>query len=234
MKHFLILTLALLSFNFGFGQTFELVDKQETYLVSAGQTAAISLKIKNNSEKAQFYIFHKVKDETTISRKGYFCLEKKCLEPDITEFSKKLEPGEILQNLVFSLETGFLSGSHVLKFEIFPFGFPQQVIEHIVTVNIEDRSAKTRVFASREITVHDVYPNPVTDLAFIEYSLHDDQVKAKVVIHNILGKYLGVYELPPSETKVRLQTEELPSGVYFYTLYLNNEGVLTRKLIVRK
>jgi hypothetical protein len=168
------------------------------------------------------------------SRKGYFCLDKNCLEPEVDELSKRLEPGETLQNLFFTVETAFLSGTHSIRFEIFPRGYPQQAIEHVVAISIDDRPAKARVYGSREITVHDVYPNPVSDQAFIEYNLHDDQVKAKVVIHNILGKYLGVFELPASETKVRIQTEELPSGVYFYTLYLNNEGVLTRKLIVRK
>jgi hypothetical protein len=234
MKHFRILTLMLLCWGPTFSQSFDLVDKQDLYQSSVGQNVVIPLKIKNTTDKPQFYIFRKVQDDMGNSRKGYFCWDKNCLEPDVEEFSKRLEPGEILQSLTFTVETGFLSGTHSVKFEIYPRGSPQQAIEHVVSISIEDRPVKARVFGSREITVHDVYPNPVTDQAFIEYNLHDDQVKAKVVIHNILGKYLGVFELPASETKVRIQTEELPSGVYFYTLYLNNEGVLTRKLIVRK
>jgi hypothetical protein len=59
-------------------------------------------------------------------------------------------------------------------------------------------------------------------------------VKAKVVIHNILGKSLGEYELPNADTKIKIAIDEMPAGVYFYTIYLNNEGVFTRKLIVRK
>jgi hypothetical protein len=59
-------------------------------------------------------------------------------------------------------------------------------------------------------------------------------VKAKVVIHNILGKSMNDYELPYAENKVKIQADDLPAGVYFYTVYLNNEGVFTRKLIVRK
>jgi hypothetical protein len=59
-------------------------------------------------------------------------------------------------------------------------------------------------------------------------------LKAKVVIHNILGSQVGHYELPVFETKVKIQADELTSGVYFYTVYLDNIGVLTRKLVVRK
>jgi Secretion system C-terminal sorting domain len=234
MKHFLLLVLVGFGWGVGHSQSFELVDKQDSYQGGVGQTVSIPLKIKNTTDKPQFYIFRKVQDDLGSSRKGYFCLEKNCLDPDIEEFSKRLEPGETLQNLNFTVETGFMTGLHLVKFEIFPRGLPAQMIEHVVSLAIEDRPAKARVFTSREITIHDVYPNPVSDQAFIEYSIHGEMVKAKVVIHNILGKLLGDFELPQNETKVKLQTEDLPSGVYFYTLYLNNEGVLTRKLIVRK
>jgi hypothetical protein len=53
-------------------------------------------------------------------------------------------------------------------------------------------------------------------------------------MHNILGKQLNEMDLPTSETRVKLQTEDFTSGIYFYTLYLDNSGVLTRKLIIRK
>jgi len=40
--------------------------------------------------------------------------------------------------------------------------------------------------------------------------------------------------MPYIENKIKISTDELPAGVYFYTVYLNNSGVLTRKLVVRK
>jgi hypothetical protein len=90
------------------------------------------------------------------------------------------------------------------------------------------------LFQSKEITIQDVYPNPVQDQAFIEYRIHNENVKAKLVMHNILGKQLNEIDLPTSETRIKLQTEDFISGIYFYTLYLDNNGVLTRKLIIRK
>jgi hypothetical protein len=103
-----------------------------------------------------------------------------------------------------------------------------------VTVNIAEHTARSHVFHSRDITIHDVYPNPVADQAFIDYKLHNESVKAKVVIHNILGKSMSDHDLPSMESRVKLTTEDLSPGVYFYTVYLDNNGVLTRKLVVRK
>ncbi len=234
MKARLILGWLVLGSATGFAQSFELLDKQDSYQSGISQTIRIPLRIKNTTDKAQFYIFRKVQDDLNTTQKGYFCLDKNCLEPGTEEFSKKVEPGETLQNLYFIIETGLLSGQNNIKFEIFPKGGFQQAVEHPVMVTIDDRNVKALVFHSRDITIHEVYPNPVTDVASIDYSIHSDFVKVKVVIHNILGKALGEYELPVSDNKVKIIADELPAGVYFYTLYVNNEGVFTRKLIVRK
>jgi len=72
------------------------------------------------------------------------------------------------------------------------------------------------------------------DQAYIDYRLHNEMLKAKLVLHNVLGKSMGDFELPSSETLVKIPTDELAPGVYFYTIYLNNSGILTRKLVVRK
>jgi hypothetical protein len=94
--------------------------------------------------------------------------------------------------------------------------------------------SENTVFKSKDITIHDVYPNPVSDMAFIDYTIHNENVKAKLVIYNILGRNMSEVDMPYSETRIKLQADELATGIYFYTLYLDNNGVLTRKLIVRK
>jgi Secretion system C-terminal sorting domain len=233
MKTWLILGWLVLGWANGFAQSFELLDKQDSYQGGISQTLRIPLRIKNNTDKSQFYVF-RVQGDLNTTQKGYFCLDKNCLEPGMEEFSKKVEPGETLQNLYFMIETGLLSGQHTIRFEIFPKGSLHLSIEHPVMVTIDERNGRTLVFHSKDITIHEVYPNPVTDVATIDYTVHNDFIKAKVVIHNILGKALGDYELPILDNKLKIQTEELPAGVYFYTLYLNSEGVFTRKLIVRK
>ncbi|MEJ2005968.1 MAG: T9SS type A sorting domain-containing protein [Cyclobacteriaceae bacterium] len=82
--------------------------------------------------------------------------------------------------------------------------------------------------------MNDVYPNPVTDFAFVDYNLLDRDAEAKIVIHNVLGSAIAEYDLPYLETRVKISADELNAGVYFYTLYVDNEGVMSRKLIVRK
>lgn len=229
----LILLLAV-GWSSGFAQTLEFVDRQDAYQAAVSETLIIPLRIKNTSDKAQFYIIRKVYSDMGSSQKGYFCIGKDCLDPGMDEFSKKLEPGETLEGLAYTLETGMMTGQHSFKFEVFPRGNPSAAIEHNVGVSIGEKGSKSLVFQSRDITIHDVYPNPVADLAFIDYTIHNQNIKAKVVIHNILGRTMNETELPVFETRIKIQADEMATGIYFYTLYLDNDGVLTRKLIVRK
>jgi hypothetical protein len=217
-----------------FGQGFDLIDRQENYQAAISETLRIPLRIKNTTDKAQFYIFRKSNNDLGSSQKGYFCLDKNCLDAGIDEFSKRVEPGETLSGLYYSLETGLLTGQNSLKFEIFVRGNPQSAQQHQVNITIDEHRAKSVVFQSKDITIQDVYPNPVSDQAFIDYKIHTETIKAKVVIHNILGGSIGDYELPTFENRIKITTDDLASGIYFYTVYLDNNGVLTRKLIVRK
>lgn len=234
MKPWVVVILMLIISLPGLTQSFDLLDKQDNFQSTIGETLRIPLKIRNNSDKAQFYIIRKVYGELSSTQKGYFCLDKNCLESGINEFSKRIEPGETLQQLVYMVEGGLLSSQNSIKFQIFPKGSPLEIEEYSVAITIREKLEKPVLFQSKEITIQDVYPNPVQDQAFIEYRIHNENVKAKLVMHNILGKQLNEIDLPTSETRIKLQTEDFISGIYFYTLYLDNNGVLTRKLIIRK
>ena len=234
MRLWLALITCLLFSGNAMSQGFELLDRQDTYVTGLGQTLRIPLHIKNNSDRPQFYIIRRTQGDFGSTQKGYFCLDKNCLEPGMDEFSKRVDPGQTLEDLVFVLETGLVTGQNNLRFEVFVKGSYRDVIDHPVTVVVDEKPARNVVFHSNDITIQDVYPNPVSDQAFIDYKIHNEAVKAKVLIHNILGKIMGTYELPTSDTRVKLQADEFPPGVYFYTLYVENEGLITRKLIVRR
>lgn len=234
MKPWVVAILTLIISLPGLTQDFDLLDKQDNFQGTIGETLRIPIKIRNNSEKAQFYIIRKFQSDLGSAQKGYFCLDKNCLESAINEFSKRIEAGETLQHLTYVIEGGILSSQNSIRFQVFPKGSPQEIEEYQVAINIREKVEKPVVFQSKEITIQDVYPNPVQDQAFIEYRIHDENVKAKIVMHNILGKQLNEMDLPNSETRIKLQTEEFTAGIYFYTLYLDNSGVLTRKLVVRK
>jgi hypothetical protein len=107
-------------------------------------------------------------------------------------------------------------------------------VEVELNFEVEEKPDKATIYNSRHITVYDVYPNPAVEEAFLEYDLANDNVNAKILVHNILGNIIGEYALSAIEKRIRIKIEDQSAGIYFYTLYVENEGVMTRKLIVKK
>jgi len=234
LKKLGLLSLLFMGVSAAFGQNFELIEPVETLQAATNQNIRVPIRIKNNTDKAQFYIIRKSKADLGESQKGYFCFENKCLDHSIDQVSKLVEPGETLQNFYFTLESGVQPTQTSIKLEIFPKGSPAELMEHNFLVVVEEKSIKNSVFQSKEITIYDVYPNPIQDQAFVDYKINFSSIKVKIVVHNILGKSMAEFELPYSENRLKILAEEFPSGVYFYTVYINDNGILTRKVIVRK
>ena len=231
-----IILILLLAFAAGRGhaQTYELGETQHSFSGNISQTIRIPIKIRNTGDKSQVFVVRLAEEDLRATQKGYFCLDGDCLESGTTEITRRIEAGGQLQNLTFTLETGIVPGQNELRFEVYIKGIGGTRSEMPVSINIDEKEAKNIVFRSKDIIVHDLYPNPVSSMAFIDYELINEEKKAKIVIHNILGSAVGEQELPHSETRAKISADDLSPGIYFYTVYLENEGVTTRKLIVRR
>ncbi len=141
-------------------QPFEWADRQDNVQAGMGQTLRIPIHLKNTSDKPQMLVIRKSLSDLGAQQKGYFCIDNDCFDATTDQITRKLEPGESLNNLYFAVETGFIITANALKFEVFAKSNPAQSIEHTMALSIEEKVSKTFIFQSREITVHDVYPNP--------------------------------------------------------------------------
>jgi hypothetical protein len=149
---------------------------------------------------------------------------------------KKLEPGEVTTQLHLVFQTGLTESVSSLSYAIILRDHPQELHSIEFQCQVTDQGmGKKQLYTSSKIIIKDIYPNPVTDFAIIDYTFLTDQVRnPRITIHNVLGTIMGEYDLSPYENKLKIQTADLNPGVYFYTLYLDNDAVMTKKLIVRK
>ena len=234
MKNLLLLVILILISSYGFSQGFELNSLQESYKGMIGDAIKAPLRFKNTSEKPITLIIRKVNGQIGSTQKNYFCLDNNCLDQKVEDYIIKIEPGQVLNSFQIVLEAGLVSGESSLKYVAYSKSNPSQSVEFELNFTVEEKPEKQNIYSSRFVTLHDVYPNPVVDQAVVDYKIMNDQIKAKIVVHNILGNVVGEYSLPSLENFVRVKTDDLSAGIYFYTLYIDNEGVMTRKLIVRK
>jgi len=233
MKTFLVLACLFISLASA-GQGFELAGLQESYKGVIGETIKAPIHFKNISDRVVTLIIRRVDVQIGSTQKNYFCLDGNCQDQRTEDFLLRVDPGQTLTSFNVGLEAGLVSCISTIRYIAYNRSNPTESIEFDLNFIVEERPEKGNIYTSRHISIQDVYPNPVIDYAYVDYKILSDKVKAKIVIHNILGNPIAEYPLPSLENKVKIRAEELNAGIYFYTLYIDNEGVMTRKLIVKK
>jgi hypothetical protein len=215
-------------------QSFEIGTLQDVYKGVIGETLKVPVRFTNTSEKPVMLVIRRIHSTLGGTQKNYFCPENNCLDQRVEDVFIKIEPRETVTSFQIALEAGLANGISSVKYMVFNRSNPTESIEFDLNFAVEERSAKADIYSSPHITLHDVYPNPVTDYAYVNYAIINEKIEAKIIIHNILGNPIDEYNLPSAENKVKIRAESMNAGIYFYTLYLDNEGVMTRKLIVKK
>lgn len=215
------------------GQAFEISGIQDTYKGMIGQTIKATVAIRNITEKPVTVVIRRMEAKIGGTQKNYFCLNNDCLDQGVEEYIVKIEP-QTVHELQVALDAGLAHGTSLVKYIAYSTSNPLESHEFELNFSVEEFAEKENIYKSSYLTLYNVYPNPVSDYGFIEYKINDDQTNARVVIHNILGNPVSEYSLPPYENKVKIRVDALSAGIYFYTLYVDNESVVTRKLIVKK
>lgn len=228
LAFFVILTVSV------HGQGFEVLPLQESYKGQIGELLKVPVRFKNTSDKTITLIIRKAGGELGSTQRSFFCFDNNCLDQKIEDYILKVEPGQTLTNFQVALDAGLSAGESSVQYVVFNKSQPGQLLEFTLNYSVEEKSEKPNIYDSRFITLHDVYPNPVTDNATVVYKILNDRVNARIRLHNLLGNVVADYELSPSDTQLRLRVDDLSEGIYFYTLYLEGESVVTRKLIIKK
>ncbi len=215
-------------------QSFEIGEVQDVYKGYIGETLRVPVKLTNTTDRPLTLVIRRVAANLGGTQKNYFCRGKDCYDQRVEEVVVRLEPNETVSSIEIGLDAGLANGISSAKYQVFNRYNTAENLEFDLNFSVEEPSTREDIFTHPHIVLHDVYPNPVADIAYVNYHVLNQEVDAKIVIHNILGNSLDEYHLPASENRVKIRAESLNAGIYFYTLYLDNEGVVTRKLIVKK
>lgn len=81
--------------------------------------------------------------------------------------------------------------------------------------------------------VSDIYPNPATSYVSIDFDMTPEVEKANLRVVNLLGAVVKNVEIDNKSSNLRLDISDLTSGVYFYSVIINNDVYKTKKLIVK-
>lgn len=232
MKAYMILFIIVCIPMYSWSQSFELSETEIYASGKIGDRIEIPISIKNLTEEPLSIVLQRTENNIGNGQASFICWNKDCAEN--TSLHKRIEAKKIVNHIVASFESGLAGGYSTVKYLIFNRQNPQDAVELTIHYTIEEQVFNEDIYISKIIKVIDVYPNPVFDFLYLNYHMTDLNADVKVGIHNVLGSIVKEYQLDPLEAKAKIPTSDLNSGVYFYSLNINNEAVLIKKFVVRK
>jgi len=219
-----------------FGQSLKLIDPDLTWEGKIGDKMIATIRVQNISTKPVTLVIQRTNSQIGTTQQTRFCWSGDCLQPDAGKFivTTKLEPGEITSNFTSILDAGLTEEFSTVSYTISNKDNPIDAISFDIHYAVKEKIGIDVFYDSEDIMLNDIYPNPASETAFLEYQLKVEESKAKIILHNVLGSVVGDYPLSFFEHQLKIPVQDLNPGVYFYTLYLDNRGVITKKLVIKK
>jgi hypothetical protein len=78
------------------------------------------------------------------------------------------------------------------------------------------------------------YPNPANSYTTFDYAIPSQVGQATLLVHNLLGAVVKEVKINDKEGKLLVNTTDLIEGMYFYSIVIDNEVVVSRKLIIKR
>ncbi len=98
-------------------------------------------------------------------------------------------------------------------------------LKYFTTLGINETTEANQI-------ISDAYPNPSSSFVSVNYTITGNPQKAKLVLYNLIGKEIKQITLNDKQGIAKLNTEDLPAGIYFYSLIIDENMVSTKKIVV--
>jgi len=236
MKYFIYIVILILASGSAWSQGLRIVDSELNISSEVGTSTTTSIRIQNTSNHIIIISVEKIHENIRSSQVSKFCINNDCSETNIVENQSiiKILPGQIYAGFSTTLETGLVPGNSTVKFLFYNLNNAAESVEAEINYSIKEKVKDGILYSSEVLQLSDAYPNPVREKAIFNYTYTNPDKKAKIVIHNVLGSVISEVTLSPYESRLIIPVGSYNPGVYFYTLYIDNEGVATKKMVVRK
>lgn len=199
-----------------------------------GASQRKSLILQNESNETKQYTLKYLRGNIGSSQNIKVCIADKCFDPtkDLSKIKVTLGPGEISTEVYMEFDLGIseVKGSFDLQFVNNANSRDAFLIEAVYDVyntSVDETNHK-------DISLGSIYPNPSNRIAQIDYEFKNPKASARISINSFIGNPVADYELNPFQKSLVINVADLHPGVYFYTLFVDNKNIVTKKLVVKK
>ena len=172
--------------------------------------------------------------DTVPGSQNYFCWEQ-CYEPptSVSPTAMSIPVGQRIDQFYADYKPNGNAGVSTL---VYCFYNDANEADSVCTtvrfsaspVGIQD------VFLGTKSGISESYPNPATSVASVNYALSAGWQQADVYIYSMLGAMVKKISLLEDQGTLKIDVASLPSGMYFYTLVVDDKDIKTKKMLVTK
>ncbi len=192
------------------------------------------VQVKNNTDRSVHVMVERITHSTVEGSVNNFCWGY-CFGPDtsVSPESIEIEPNEMTAPGVFSADYMPMGnpGVSILEYKFYNESDPDDFVTYVVKFHASPVSIDE--FAD-PILFGNAYPNPATNMVSFDYNLVSPSNSGILKIFNLLGQPVMEQHINATSGKLELSVAELKEGVYLYSVQVNNQTIITRKLVVRR
>ncbi len=123
-----------------------------------------------------------------------------------------------------------VAGISIVNYEFFDVNNPENAVT--ITVNY-DASSMSIEEKTEDILFSNAYPNPANNFVKFDYHFKNNYNNAKVTIYSLLGAIINESNISDMNGTLTISIGEMNQGVYFYSLVVDGNVVVSKKLIVK-
>ncbi|MCX6271131.1 MAG: T9SS type A sorting domain-containing protein [Bacteroidetes bacterium] len=214
-----------------------LIDNTTVRVVNGDMWIPLEQKIyvKNNSTSPMEIMMKKVIIDTIPGSMNYFCWASSCY-PSTTYESPS---GTVIQPGVTNTVDGsahYDAQGHIGISKIRYVLFKNHATEDSASLTVYWNAGYVGIDETLPFGIRfsPAYPNPATNQVSFTYNFPSGTLlPAKVQLTNLLGEVVKTVNIDDNQGKLVLPLDNLHSGIYFYSLLVKEQSLITRKLIVR-
>lgn len=238
-KHLLLIIIGLFTYSIGQAQSIELMKKDGSeivndtiYKVTSDGTSLIEVPVyvKNIGSKAidvkvKLYVKQMLSGSSATYCWNVNCYDISSLNPDA---ASTINAADTAKEFHCDFDPKGNYGTTEFMFTFFNKSNPND--SATVTINYEINEP-TGIKSFEELAKSiNTYPNPVNNLLYINYNFKAEN-KYTISIYDIVGKRLIDKELNINQNISSLEISDFKSGIYIWTLEINDIPVKSEKFI---
>ena len=173
-------------------------------------------------------------EESVEGQEFYFCWDQ-CFPPTIFESGVvTLAPGEMTDLFNAYINPNGVPGKAVVCFDFFEADKPDDILTVCFNFNIDEVTSLDELDGPILMPMLSSSPSPAIESVQLAFEIPGTFVNAQLSIHNLFGNEIASIPVTSMKGSTMLDVTGYNPGVYFYTLTVDNQRLMSKKFVVKR